>query len=488
MKKIIKINPEDNVAVLLSDIKKNEVFEFENEEIIAINDIPFGHKIALKNINKNSSVVKYGESIGNSTLFINKGEHIHSHNLKTNLSDTLNYSYNPSSYKNEQLINHSSFNGFLRTDNTVGIRNEIWIIPTVGCVNKIAENIKNSSQSNSIISFSHPYGCSQMGDDQENTRIILSKLIKHPNAAGVLVVGLGCENSGIDVIKTYLGDYDKERIKFLNCQDFTDEISEGIRLIDELITYSKAFKRSEQDLSKLIIGMKCGGSDGFSGITANPLIGSFSDLFIKNGGSTILTEVPEMFGAETILMNRAKDVDVFNKTVNLINDFKNYYINNNQSIYENPSPGNKAGGITTLEEKSLGCTAKSGNCTVVDVLDYGETLKKTGLNLLNAPGNDLVASTALAASGAQIILFSTGRGTPFSGPVPTIKISSNSSIAQKKPGWIDFNAGELLENKDLDTIKYEFYNYVLSIANGEKIHSEKNSYHDLAIFKNGVTL
>ena len=339
-----------------------------------------------------------------------------------------------------------------------------------------------------VISFPHPYGCSQMGDDQEHTRTVLADMIHHPNAAGVLVLGLGCENSNIPVLKEYIGEYDEQRVKFLQCQDVEDEMDAAMELIEELAQYAKAFQREKIDASELVIGMKCGGSDGLSGITANPVVGAFSDLLISKGGTTILTEVPEMFGAETILMNRCQTPELFDKTVCLINDFKNYFTSHNQTIYENPSPGNKKGGISTLEDKSLGCTQKSGSAPVKGVLAYGEQVKTKGLNLLSAPGNDLVASTALAVSGAQIVLFTTGRGTPFASPVPTVKISSNSALAGKKNNWIDFNAGRMVEDKSKEELAKELFEYVLAVASGKKVKAEEAGFHDMAIFKQGVTL
>ena len=392
--------------------------------------------------------------------------------------------------------------GFRRSDGQVGVRNEIWIIPTVGCVNNVAAAIAKQANSRlasqadtasvggveEVIAFPHPYGCSQMGEDQEHTRQILADLVRHPNAGGVLVLGLGCENSNIEVLKPYIGDYDEDRVKFLVSQDCEDEVAEALELIDGLIRYASAFKREPVSADRLVIGMKCGGSDGLSGITANPLVGRFSDRLIREGGTTILTEVPEMFGAETILMNRCANEALFHQTVALINDFKTYFKSHNQTIYENPSPGNKKGGISTLEDKSLGCTQKSGSAPVTGVLQYGERVQVSGLNLLSAPGNDLVAATALAAAGAQIVLFTTGRGTPFASPVPTVKISTNSALAGKKANWIDYNAGVLVEDRGMEEETERLFGYVLEVASGRKVCSEEAGYHDMAIFKQGVTL
>lgn len=413
--------------------------------------------------------------------------------MKTGLGDLLDYTYQPKK-SNIKERKPDEFMGFRRTDGSVGVRNEIWIIPTVGCVNSVAEKIAELSGKyvegtvDDVIAFSHPYGCSQMGEDQENSRKILADLIKHPNAGGVLVLGLGCENSGIEILKNYIGDYDEQRVRFLNAQDHENEIEDGVQIVKELLKYAGSFEREAIPCSELIIGMKCGGSDGLSGITANPTVGGFSDMLIARGGTTILTEVPEMFGAETLLMNRCENEKLFDQTVDLINDFKNYFTSHNQTIYENPSPGNKKGGISSLEDKSLGCVQKSGTAPVKGVLAYGERVKNKGLNLLSAPGNDLVASTACAASGAHIVLFTTGRGTPFASPVPTVKISSNNLLFSRKNNWIDFNCGELVDDSTLEELSQKLYDYVLRVASGEKVKAEEAGFHDMAIFKQGVTL
>ncbi|MCI6886527.1 MAG: altronate dehydratase family protein [Lachnospiraceae bacterium] len=493
MQDFIRIHEDDNVAVALRPIAKGEELTVGQYQVTTQEEIPQGHKFALKPIAKGSEVIKYGFRIGFAKEDVPAGGWVHVHNLKTALGDLLTYTYEPvaSGLKETE---HAYFEGFRRTDGKAGVRNEIWIIPTVGCVNSIAKALEKKAQKlvggtvEDVIAFNHPYGCSQMGDDQENTRKLLADLIHHPNAGGVLVLGLGCENSNIPVLKEYIGEYDEQRVKFLQCQDVEDEQAAAMELLEELAVYAGAFSREKIDASELIIGMKCGGSDGLSGITANPTVGAFSDILISKGGTTILTEVPEMFGAETILMNRCETPELFDKTVSLINDFKNYFTSHNQTIYENPSPGNKKGGISTLEDKSLGCTQKSGSAPVKGVLAYGEPVKVKGLNLLSAPGNDLVAATALAVSGAQIVLFTTGRGTPFASPVPTVKISSNSRLAGHKDNWIDFNAGRMVEDKTKEELAQELFDYVLEVASGRKVKAEEAGFHDMAIFKQGVTL
>ena len=494
MQNFIKINDNDNVIVALNTIPAGTEITLESGVTVTSNmEIPAGHKMAISDIAEGAEVIKYGYRIGFTKEAVNVGDWIHVHNLKTGLGDLLEYTYEPTPVE-ETKTENVTFMGFNRPNGKVGVRNEIWVIPTVGCVNNVATAIAKQANAyvrgsvDEVIAYPHPYGCSQMGDDQENSRKILADLINHPNAGGVLVLGLGCENSSIDVLKPYIGDYDEKRVRFVVSQECEDEIETAIEAIKELIGYAATFEREPISVSKLVIGMKCGGSDGLSGITANPLVGRFSDILISKGGTTILTEVPEMFGAETILMNRCANEELFNKTVNLINDFKNYFKSHNQTIYENPSPGNKKGGISTLEDKSLGCTQKSGSTLVKGVLEYAETVKTPGLNLLSAPGNDLVASTALAAAGAHIVLFTTGRGTPFACPVPTMKISTNSALAAKKSNWIDFNAGVLVEDRPMKEVEKEFFDYVVAVASGEKVCSEKAGFHDFAIFKQGVTL
>ena len=493
MKDFIKINENDNVIVALKELTAGETILAGTKEVTARETIPAGHKMAIRDIAAGAEVIKYGFRIGNAKENIAAGQWVHVHNLKTALGDLLEYTYEPVE-TNVKKTEDVKFMGFARANGKVGVRNEVWIIPTVGCVNNVATAVERQAQVykkgtvEEIVAFPHPYGCSQMGDDQEHTRQILADLINHPNAGGVLVLGLGCENSNIEELKKYIGEYDEKRVRFLVAQECEDEISDALDVIADLADYVGSFKREPISCSELVIGMKCGGSDGLSGITANPVVGAFSDLLISKGGTTILTEVPEMFGAETILMNRCQTPELFDKTVCLINDFKNYFTSHNQTIYENPSPGNKKGGISTLEDKSLGCTQKSGSAPVKGVLAYGEQVKTKGLNLLSAPGNDLVASTALAVSGAQIVLFTTGRGTPFASPVPTVKISSNSALAGKKNNWIDFNAGRMVEDKSKEELAKELFEYVLAVASGKKVKAEEAGFHDMAIFKQGVTL
>ena len=441
-----------------------------------------GHKYAICDINKGENIIKYGNPIGHATEDIKCGDHVHTHNVKTNLSGNLEYTYEPEIMPLEKINSDKTFMGYIRENGDVGIRNEIWIINTVGCVNKVAKRLAEIC---GVFCFEHPFGCSQLGDDHETTQLILRGLVNHPNAGGVLVLGLGCENNNIEEFKKILGDYNPDRVKFLNTQDCEDEISEGIKLIDELKNYVDKFERKPVSVSKLKLGLKCGGSDGFSGISANPLVGRLSDKLISMGGSCVLTEVPEMFGAEHLLMKRCKTKDVFDKTVALVNGFKDYFTRHNQVIYENPSPGNKAGGITTLEEKSLGCIQKGGMSEVVDVLQIGDVLTENGLSLLDGPGNDIVAITNLTAAGVHMVLFTTGRGTPVGAPVPTVKISTNKALAEKKNNWIDFDASPTLDGNELTD---EFFDYIISVASGNETSNEKNNYREISIFKDGITL
>ena len=441
-----------------------------------------GHKYAIRDIAAGENIIKYGNPIGHATCDIKAGEHVHTHNVKTNLSGNLEYVYEPVFHDIPAESGERTFMGYVRENGDVGIRNEIWIVNTVGCVNKVAEKLAAKTGARH---FPHPFGCSQLGDDQAITQKILCGMVNHPNAAGVLVLGLGCENNNIEVFKSVLGEYNPERVKFLNTQDHDDDIAAGVALIEELKAYAAKFERTPVPVSKLRLGLKCGGSDGYSGITANPLVGRLSDKLIANGGSCVLTEVPEMFGAEHLLMQRCESREVFDKTVRLINDFKDYYTRHNQVIYENPSPGNKKGGITTLEEKSLGCVQKGGLSKVVDVLDYGDRLTKNGLSLLNGPGNDIVAITNLMAAGVHMILFTTGRGTPVGAPVPTVKVATNHSLAERKQSWIDFDASPTLEGNDLTE---EFFDYVIEVASGRETRNEINDYREISIFKDGVTL
>lgn len=444
-----------------------------------------GHKYARRDIKKGENIIKYGFPIGHATEDIKKDEHVHSHNVKTNLSDISDYTYNFVDHGITIGSTDKTFMAYVRKNGDIGIRNDIWVVNTVGCINKTAQTVAEKAGAKY---FPHPFGCSQLGGDMEVTQKVLAGLVKHPNAGGVLVMGLGCENNNLDVFKPCLGEFDEERIRFINTQDCEDEIAESLAIIDELKALCAKDKRVPVPLSKLKIGLKCGGSDGYSGITANPLCGSLCNRMSEMGGTCILTEVPEMFGAEHLLMERCVSKEVFDKTVAMVNNYKKYFMAHNQPIYENPSPGNKKGGITTLEEKSLGCVQKGGLANVTDVLDYGDIVTKSGLSLMNGPGNDLVAVTNLSVSGVHVVLFTTGRGTPFGGPVPTVKISTNSALAEKKKGWIDFNAGRLLEGVSMQQLTDELLDYVVSVAEGKECLNEKNGFCEISIFKDGVTL
>ncbi len=503
MDKYIKINPADNVAVALQPLSAGDRIEINGDVIVIQTHVPAGHKFLLTDLHQDENVVKYGYPIGHLRADQKKGELVDHHHIQTNLSGLLDYTYNPVQTQLDIPDQHLTFRGYRRANGDVGIRNELWIIPTVGCVNGIVNQLcarlkaekgfTNQTHLNEgverIVAFPHNYGCSQLGDDHENTRKVLRDMVLHPNAGAVLVVGLGCENNQPDQFEAFLGDYDKQRIRFMVSQKVEgDELEEGMKILRELYDVASKDRREPVPLSELRVGLKCGGSDGFSGITANPLLGRFSDFLVAQGGTTVLTEVPEMFGAETILMNRCATRELFDQTVRLINDFKSYFLSHNEPVGENPSPGNKAGGISTLEDKALGCTQKCGKSAVKGVMAYGDRLQEKGLNLLSAPGNDLVASTALASCGCHLVLFTTGRGTPFGTFVPTMKISTNTGLAENKKTWIDFNAGVLVEGASWEDTLQAFIDKILSVVNGEETWNERKDYQEIAIFKNGVTL
>ena len=466
MKNVI-INEKDNIGVCLDGDEK----------------IPAGHKFALRDIAEGEYVIKYGEIIGRATQNIPKGEWVHTHNVKSHLDESFEYTYN--FHAKTLPTEKRTFKGYKRKSGRAGIRNEIYIIPTVGCVNNVCMLMEKQAQQfvsgsiDGIFALPHQFGCSQLGQDNENIKKLLCAVALNPNASYVLFVGLGCENNGMDGIKEYLKPFNRDNIEFFNCQDVEDEIAYGLEIIKGFAEKAKNLVREDVDFSELCIGLKCGGSDGYSGLTANPLVGRISDRTVACGGSAILTEVPEMFGAEQLLMNKCESVEVFERYRKMIEDFKNYYLSQGFPVYENPSPGNKKGGITTLEEKSLGCVEKAGTSKIVDVLDYGDIVKKTGVSALNAPGNDLIAATALAAAGCQIVLFTTGRGTPFSTFVPTMKISTNSNLASFKNNWIDFNAFTMDEDGLFDLL-------IKTISGEYTCKSEK--IREIAFYKTGVTL
>ena len=492
----IKINPADSVVVCLRPFTKGETIEVDGKTITLLQDTPAGHKVLIADASQGTNIIKYGYPIGHAREDLKAGQWVNENNLKTNLSGTLTYEYHPVDEKLNIPADNRTFQGYRRKNGEVGIRNEVWIVPTVGCVNGIAERLASQLEKetnlegiDAVHAWHHNYGCSQLSGDHENTRKVLRDIVLHPNAGAVLVLSLGCENNQPDDFMAMLGDYDKDRIKLLVTQKVEgDEVEAGMEILRQLYEIARKDKRETCPLNELRVGLKCGGSDGFSGITANPLVGEFSDFLVAQGGTSILTEVPEMFGAETILMNRCETPELFDQTVKLVNDFKEYFLSHGEPVGENPSPGNKAGGISTLEDKALGCTQKCGRAPVSGVLGYGDRLQVKGLNLLSAPGNDLVASTALASAGCQIVLFTTGRGTPFGTFIPTMKISTNSTLFRNKPNWIDFNAGQLVEGRPMKDVLNDFIYKIISVASGEKARNEINGYREISIFKNCVTL
>ena len=494
MTKLIRITPRDNVAVALHPVSKGETLTVDGVTVTALEDIPQGHKLALSPIVEGDAVVKYGYPIGHATAGVETGMWVHTHNMRTNLSGEEEYTYQPA-VPEVTPVPAETFQGYRRKDGRAAVRNEIWIIPTVGCVNDVAKKLVADNQDlvsgsiDGLYAFPHPYGCSQTGADHAQTRKLLAALVRHPNAAAVLVLHLGCENLQHDQFVEELGEYDHDRVKFLTCQDVDDEFTAAREILKELAAYAGQFKREPIPVSELVVGMKCGGSDGLSGITANPTIGRFSDMMGQRGGSTVLTEVPEMFGAEGFLMDRCINKEVFVKAEHMINGFKEYFISHNEVVYDNPSPGNKQGGITTLEDKSCGCVQKGGTAPIMDVIGYGDPVVTKGLNMLYGPGNDLVSATAMTAAGAHLILFSTGRGTPFSAPAPTLKISTNTPLAEKKSGWIDFNTGVIADGeKTIDEAARDLLDLVIRVAGGEQTKAEKHGFREISIFKDGVVL
>lgn len=498
----LQVHPRDNVLVALQLLAAGVALPEPFADIQTASDIPAGHKVALTSIAKGEPVIKYGFAIGAATTAIQAGEQVHSHNLSTLLSGQVDYQYQgcqaePLSFPAELP---TEFMGYRRANGKVGTRNELWIINTVGCVNRAATRIADQASRHfaeqlangaidGIHAFTHPFGCSQLGDDLSNTRELLAGLIQHPNAGAVLVLGLGCENNQLAALLKSSPDIDRSRIRSFNAQQVEDEIEQGLKAVGELLKVMAQDHRTPCPVSELVMGMKCGGSDGLSGLTANALVGRIADLVAAANGKVILTETPEMFGAEQVFMDRAKDQQVFQQLVTLVNDFKQYFIDNKQPVYENPSPGNKDGGLTTLEEKSLGAIQKGGSAPVNQIIRYGHQATAEGLTLLEGPGNDAVSSTALTAAGATLLLFTTGRGTPLGFPAPTVKISSNSNLAGRKPQWIDYDAGALLrQGQDATEFSHQFFRYLVEVASGKTTRNEDSDNREIAIWKNGVTL
>jgi altronate hydrolase len=493
---VLKLHPADNVAVALTSLDAGTEVSIDGRSLLLHQNVAVGHKIALVDMQTGAHVVKYGQPIGSVTQSVGRGSWLHSHNMRTNLAGAVEYRYQPVAASPQAIGPGRTFDGYRRSNGAVGTRNEVWVVNTVGCVNRSADRIARvcseqfGARIDGIHTFAHPYGCSQSGDDLEHTRRILAGLIRHPNAGGVLLLGLGCEDNQVDSLLQVTGDIDRARIRYFNSQDVDDEVEHGVAVVGELVNLMQQDCRVEHPIAGLVVGLKCGGSDGLSGVTANPLVGRITDRITAHGGGAILTEVPEMFGAEQTLMNRAASEGLFREIERLVNGFKQYYLTHGRPIYENPSPGNIAGGLTTLEEKALGAIRKGGGATVTEVLRYGERKRTSGLSLLEAPGNDGVSTTALVAAGATVLLFTTGRGTPMGSPVPTIKISSNTAVSERKPRWIDFNAGAVPDGSaEMGDLEADLFDLLLDVASGRvRTNNERNDYRDIAIWKTGVTL
>lgn len=499
MRSFVHINPTDNVIVALRPVAAGETLEVPDGigAVTAVEDIPQGHKMSVRALHTGDDVIKYGLPIGHVITDKPAGSWLHTQNVKTNLSGEETYTYNPVSTSSIEppAVTPETFMGFRRPDGRAATRNEIWIIPTVGCVNEIARALASNCADlvhgsvDGIYFFAHPFGCSQTGDDHEQTKRLLVALSRHPNATGVLFLSLGCENFTHQQLLDELGSYDPERVRFLTCQDVVDEQEAGRICLSELVDYAAQFEREPIPVEELVLGMKCGGSDGLSGITANPVIGRVSDMLVARGGTTVLTEVPEMFGAESFLLRRCVDEHVFDEATYMLNGFKDYFLSHGEVVYENPSPGNKDGGITTLEDKSCGCVQKGGTAPIVDVLPYAGQVHKHGLNLLCGPGNDMVSTTALTAAGCHVILFSTGRGTPFGAPAPTLKVFTNTRLSKSKPGWMDFNAGVVADGeRTLGEAADDLWKLVLACASGQPTSTERRGSREISIWKDGVTL
>jgi altronate hydrolase len=489
----VLVHPDDDVFVSLRVLEAGESVDVGGEKLPTRETIPSGHKLARHPIAAGAPIRRYGWPIGHATQDIAPGAHVHSHNLATSLSGEEPYSYAPVSASLPTSTSSRHFFGYRRADGAAGTRNQIWVLPTVGCVGRTAQRIAAESgrrigaRLDGVLAFAHPFGCSQLGEDLDGTARILAALACHPNAGGVLLLGLGCESNQLSALLERIPPARRERVRSLSAQGSLDEHGDAARAIDELAEIAGGDRREELGLDQLRLGLKCGGSDGLSGLTANPLIGRAADLVTSSGGSAILTEIPEIFGAERLLMGRAVDQEVFERLVVLVNDFKRYFLDHGEPVSENPSPGNIAGGITTLEEKSLGAVQKGGRAAVTDVLRYGERLHRPGLSILEAPGNDAVSTTALAAAGATLTLFSTGRGTPLGSPVPTLKLATNHQLAERKRGWIDFDAGAVLDS-GLETVAEQLLDQICAVASGQSARNEENEEQEIAIWKRGVTL
>ncbi|MDP1559944.1 MAG: altronate dehydratase family protein [Pirellulaceae bacterium] len=515
-----RLHPQDNVVVSLQGSETGSPWEEElanggpdravGTTVVAMEPIPAGHKMAIRPIAAGQWVIKYGLPIGLAQTDIAVGQRVHVHNVKTGLDAGIatqpDWEPLPAAPLTTPILttgdDPNQFLGYLRENGQVAIRNEIWILNTVGCVNQTAQQLAAWANRtlvgrvpnlDGVYAFSHPYGCSQLGDDLQATRNILSGLTRHPHAAAVLFLGLGCENNQLQMQLDAIGPEALKKVRWFSTQDVSDEMEQGRQWLTEMAQQISRYTRQPLPANKLILGMKCGGSDGFSGLTANPLLGRIADWHCAMGGTSLLTEVPEMFGAEPVLLGRCDQPSTRTAVDQMIETFKDYFRQHDQPISENPSPGNKDGGLTTLEEKSLGCVQKGGTAALIkQCVPYGgqASAELGGLGMVNGPGNDGVSITALTAAGAHLVLFTTGRGTPMGAPAPTMKIATNPTLAKQKPGWIDFSAGDFITGTaTLDELRDRLWEQILRVASGQQeAKNELNGYREIAIWKIGVTV
>ncbi len=483
----IRLNGRDNVIVLTKAFAAGTAPVGSGVPLSRL--VPSGHKIAVTDIALGEPVLKFGQIIGYASQPIAKGEQVHTHNCAMGAHDQ-NYRIGDDFQAIDYVAEASrrTFDGYRRSDGRAGTRNFIALCATVNCsatvVRHIADHFNRSGalddypNVDGVIALAHGTGCgmASSGEGYEALQRVLWGHATHPNVGAAIFIGLGCEVMQIGRMKAMFGSSGEERFHGLTIQETggtRKTIAAGIEAIKKLLPAVNDIKRVPIPVSELVVGLQCGGSDGFSGITANPALGAATDILVKQGGTALLSETPEIYGAEQLLVRRAASQEVGEKLIARIRWWENYTAVNGGSMDNNPSPGNKAGGLTTILEKSLGAAAKGGTLALSGVLLYAEQVKERGFVFMDSPGYDPVSATGQIASGAQLVVFTTGRGSAFgSKPAPTIKLATNSAMYKMLDEDMDINCGDIIDGVSIEAKGEEIFEKMIEIASGRQSKSE----------------
>jgi altronate hydrolase len=497
---VILLHPGDNVVIARVAVGAGQSVEAGPFTLTARDFIPPGHKLAIKGIASGEPVYRYGNLIGFATRPIEPGQHVHEHNLGYKEVQTEGEA---PMLAPERRILHStrSFLGFQRHDGRVGTRNYIAVVAASNCAAYTSELIAESfadealpASVDGIVAFPHGEGCGMsIGPDSEQLQRTLKGVLDHPNVSAALILGLGCEVNQISHYLGKAGDNAPATLQGLTMQETggtRGAVESARRHLRQFVERAAEEKRSETPASKIVLGLNCGGSDSFSGITANPALGHCSDLIVEQGGTVVLAETTEIFGAEHLLTRRARSPEIAAKLLRTIENYKAYLRQFGGSFNDNPSPGNKEGGLTNILEKSLGAVAKAGTSTLEDVLNFAERIEASGFLFMDTPGYDPVSITGLAAGGVNLIAFTTGRGSAIGFPnIPVVKIASNSNTFRRMRDNMDVNAGRIADGQaSIPEVGAEIFELLLRVASGERTCAERIGHHEFAPWRIGPVM